>query len=262
MAIFDFVDKLLSRRNGVKEYKETLSSSLEDGALSDSEKKRLREIQTEFGLTDADVLKQQKLGMSDFFNQISDDERITDDEKKSLEAMLAYFGISTKDFAFSQQEFNKYYTLALIDKGLLPTIGKENHDLNLIFKNGEVLHYGQRATLRKLKNVTTRINYGGITTSIKIMHGLRYRAGSMKIGRETEEVYAPEDSGALYLTNQRIGFIGKRKQFAVPYEKISSFELGPGGLQIFKDGKETPYIVTIDDYEVPLSIVSFLLNTP
>lgn len=260
MALFGFVNSFLRRKKGAKEYQETLTRFLSDDIISDDEKAKLKEMQSEFGLTTNDVFKIQRIGASNFFQQISVDQRITEDEKKTLETILTYFNLQTKDFAFDQKAFNKYYTLALVDGGILPTISKENHNLNLIFKDGEVLHYGQSAMLRKLKRITTRINYRGFTGSVKIMRGIRYRAGSIRVGAETQEIFAPEDTGGFYLTNQRVGFLGGRKQFALPYAKISSFELKPEGMYIFKEGKETPYILTMDDYEVALAIVSFILN--
>lgn len=260
MALLNFVNSFLLRRKGTKEYQETLTRFLSDNKLSDDEKAQLKKMQSEFGLTEDDISSIQKIGAETLFKQISNDNRITEDERKSLEAILRHFNLQPTEFAFDQKLFNKYYTLALIDTGILPTVPKENHDLNLVFKEGEVLHYGQSAVLRKLKRITTRINYGGFTGSIKITRGVRYRTGSIKVGSETQEIYAPDDKGGFYLTNQRVGFLGGKKQFSLPYAKISSFELKPEGMYIFKEGKETPYILTMADYEVPLAIVSFIIN--
>jgi hypothetical protein len=108
--------------------------------------------------------------------------------------------------------------------------------------------------------VTTRVNYGGLTASVKIMKGVRYRVGSMQVQAVTREVMDTEDSGILYITNQRVGYLGFRKQFSFPYAIIGSLELRPDGLHIFKDGKEAPYILGLDDYEVVLAMISFLIN--
>lgn len=39
-----------------------------------------------------------------------------------------------------------------------------------------------------------------------------------------------------------------------------SFELTEVGLRIIKEGKETPYLIYLEDYDVPCSILSFILN--
>lgn len=260
MALFDFVTSILERRKGTREYQEMLTRFVGDGVLSEEEKQQLKALQEQFKLTDEDLVAVRRAGASNAFQHVASDERITEDEKKSIEAIVNHFGLEFKDIKFDQNAFNKYYTLALIDQGTLPTIPEGKHDLNIVFKEGEILHYGQSAVLRKLKRTTTRVNYGGFSGSIKIMKGVRYRAGSLGVGTETTETLAEEDHGGFYLTSQRVGFIGNRKHFSFPYSKIGSFELRSDGLYIFKDGKEVPYILTMDDYEVSLAIVSYFLN--
>lgn len=260
MALFDFVTSILEKRKGAREYQETLARFLGDGVLSEEEKQELKTLQKRFKLTDDDLVAVRRAGSSNAFQHVASDQRITEDEKKSIEAIVNYFGLDFKDIKFDQNAFNKYYTLALIDSGTLPAIPEGKHDLNIVFKEGEVLHFGQSAVLRKLKRTTSRVNYGGFSGSIKIMKGVRYRTGSLGVSTETTETLAAEDNGGFYLTNQRVGFIGNRKHFSLPYSKIGSFELKPDGLYIFKDGKEVPYILTMDDYEVSLAIVSHFLN--
>lgn len=161
---------------------------------------------------------------------------------------------------FDQKDFNRFYSLGLISQGLLPRIDREHYDLNITFKIDEILHFVASAQLRKIKKVTTRIKYRGLTASIKICKGLHYRVGSIGLETKTQEVLDIESIGLFYITNERLGFISDRKQFAIPFHKILSFELSNGGVLIFKEGKESPYIVTMEDYEVPLSMISLILN--
>lgn len=260
MTLLSFIKNLVSEKEGVKEYREKLDQFLSDSKISDEEKQDLESISKKFALTRDEIVKLQELGLSGVFQNITADQRITEEERQSLEILLNHFGLQTKDIKFDQKSFNKYYSLALIDKGILPEIIDSNRDVNIIFKKGEILHFGAAAVLRKLKRVTTRINYSGLTGSIKIMKGVRYRVGSLGVGTESKEVLASEDNGIFYITNQRVGYIGSRKQFAFPFGKVHSFELRPEGIYIFKEGKETPYIITLDDYEVPSAIFSFIIN--
>ena len=260
MAIFNFVKNLISEKEGIKEYREALARVLSDSTVTEEEKKELEAIAQKHGLTGDELARLQKSAVSGVFTSISADQKITEDEKKALEALLNHFGLSTKDINFDQKAFNKYYSLALIESGVLPEAQDPNHELNIVFKKSEVLHFGSAAVLRKVKRVTDRINYGGLTASIKITKGLRYRVGSMKVSSVSRDVLAAEDAGIFYVTNQRLGYIGAKKQFSIPISKILSYELKPEGVYIFKDGKEAPYILTLDDYEVPAAVVSFLLN--
>lgn len=256
--MFNFVKNYLTKREAKSEYQETLTKFLADGKLDDNEKKQLEELAQKSGLNKEDLLEAQKRACSAKFTDITSDARITDEEKQELEAFMQYFSFSAKDFDFNQGTFNKYYTLALIDKGILPTPQVEG--LNLILKKGEVVHWLCGATLKKLKRVTQRVNYSGFTGSIKIMKGLRYRVGSIRIAPEVKEMMIDEDAGNFWLSNQRLGYIGARKHLTLPYNKILSFELYKDGLNIRKEGKETPYIIGLADVEVPAAILSAILN--
>lgn len=260
MAILNFIKSLVSEKEGIKEYRAKLADSLSDSKLTDGEKAELDALAQKHGLTTEELTKLHKIGATSAYQNITSDQRITDDERESLDVLLNHFGLGAADINFDQKSFNKYYSLALIEKGVLPEIKEGNHDINLIFKKGEVLHFGSKADLRKLKRVTTRVNYGGLTASVKIVKGLRYRVGSIGVNSVSQEILATDDTGIFYITNQRVGYIGVRKHFSIPVAKIGSFELRAEGMYIFKDGKEAPYILTLPDYEVPLSMVSFLLN--
>lgn len=257
-----FVERYFKKRDGLKKYQESISSFLSDSELSVEENDKLGEIQKEFGLSLEDVSSIHKTSVASVFSNISSDKRITDDEKNALEKLLNHFNLSKSDIAFNQDSFNKYYTLALIDKGVLPKIDNAQAEVNIVFKDGEVLHWAVAGSLMKRKKVTTRVNYGGFTGSVKIMKGVRYRVGSIGVSSVSKEILDKEDSGVFYVTNQRIGYMGYRKQFSFPFKKIGSLELRSDGLHIFKDGKEAPYILDLKDYEVALAMISVILNKP
>lgn len=256
--MFNFVKNYLAKREAKDEYGEALKKFLADGRLDDTEKKQLNDLTAKYGLSKEDLFDAHKKATSLMFKNISSDERITDEEKKELETLMGYFSLSQKDFEFNQGNFNKFYSLALIDKGILPT--PEHTGLNVIFKKGEILHWLCGATLKKQKRITERIGYSGLTASIKIMKGLRYRVGSIKLAPQTREIMIDEDNGNFWMTNQRVGFLGSRKNFSFPYSKILSFELYKDGISVHKEGKEKPYIVGLGDVELPAAILSAILN--
>ena len=193
-----------------------------------------------------------------FFKNISEDERITEDEKKELESLMGYFDLDIKNFGFNQKNFNKFYSLALIDKGILPT--PTYTGLNVLFKKDEIIHWLCSGYLKKRKKVLRNITYGGFIGSIKIAKGLRYRVASMDLATQSSEIIADEDFGNFWLTNQRVGFLGERKNFNLPYNKILSFEVYKDAIIIHKDGRENPYIIGLEDVDVPASILSKILN--
>ncbi len=256
--MIDFVKKFFTKREGKIKYDQVLKGFLSDGKLDADEKQELEKLAKEYGFSIEELLDSHKKATTLAFQNIIDDGKITEHEKKALEELMDYFGVSQKDFKFDQKAFNKFYTLGLIENGILPEIQK--HDIDIIFKKGEVLHWGCSAVIKKYKRVTNRISYGGPTASIKIMKGLRYRVGSVGFSTSSSEHLVTEDSGAFWLTNQRIGFKGNRKNFAFPFSKIHAFELTQAGLVISKEGKETPYIIGLDDYDIPCMMISHILN--
>jgi hypothetical protein len=251
--------KIFSEKEGVHEYRNILTFFLKDRIIDPLELEQLKYIENKYKLTTYEITKIQREALSIYFNEIISDQRISEEERRSLQDLLNLFSLKTDEINFDQKTFNKYYTLGLIEKGSLPSICNKN-ELSIIFKQDEILHYGSSSQLNKIKKVTKRINYSGLTASIKIMKGIRYRIGSIDYQTKTQEILDMEDIGILYITNQRIGFKGNKKQFNISLNKILSFELFSEGIFIFKQGRETPYILTLDDYDVPLSIISFLIN--
>jgi hypothetical protein len=257
--MFAFVKAMIATNDAKKEYKEALTGYLNDGILDETEQQNLQELKKSLNLSDDDIKQAHRKATNMLYSEITSDKKVTVDERKALEALINYFGMSTNDFNFDQKTFNEFYTLGLIEGGTLPII--QNHDINVVFKKDEVLHWGCGAMLAKHKRITTRVNYGGLTTSVRIMKGVHYRAGSMRVAAESKEVIVPDDVGALWITNQRIGFRGQRKNFAFPLSKIAYFELTGSGLLLAKEGKETPYLIRVDNYDVPAAVLSHLLNS-
>lgn len=246
------------KRKGLDLYSQKIKELLIDGNLSDEEKIILEEIKTEHNLTDKDVEKYNLAGFKIFFDKITDDSRITEAERKELVKIYSDLNLSTDNLAYNQSDFNKYHTLYLIDEGKLPTIDVPNLNVNL--SNSEKLHYVSKAFIIKNKSITKSYNYSGFSASIKIAKGLRYRVGNVKINPQKVNVMMTDDAGTFYLTTENLGYIGLNKHFSIPYDKISSLDIRDGFLYLYKKGKEGPFIISMDDFELPLAIVSFKIN--
>jgi hypothetical protein len=246
------------KRKGLDLYAQKIKELLIDGNLSEEDKKILEQIKKENNLTDKDVEKYNLAGFKVFFDKITDDSRITEAERKELVKIYSDLNLPTDNLAYSQSDFNKYHTLYLIDEGKLPTIEVPNLNVNL--SNGEKLHYVNKAFIVKNKSVTTGYNYSGFSGSVRIAKGIRYRVGSIKVAPQKVNVMTTDDAGTFYLTTENLGYIGLNKHFSVPYDKISSLDIRDGFLYLFKKGKEAPFIISMDDFELPLAIVSYRLN--
>lgn len=256
--MFGLVKGLVAKEKAKKEFWLTLQNYLNDGELSSEEKSKLEKLAKNLGLSPQDLHAIYKKASNLSWQLITSDGKITDEEKETFEGLLKYFGVEPKETDFNQAEFNKFYTLGLIDKGILPEI--KNHDVDVIFKKDEKLHWACPAVLRQHKRVVQRVSYGGPRASIRIAKGLSYRIGSYNVQTQSKEIIAPIDSGTFWITSMRIGFMGSRKNFSVPINKIAYVHLLSEGLLLAKDGRENPYLLGLNDYEVPAAEISLLLN--
>ncbi len=246
------------KRKALSLYSEKIKELLIDGNLSEDDKVVLEGIKKDHNLSDKDVEKYNLIGFKTFFDKITDDSRITEAERKELVKIYSDLNLSTDNLAYNQSDFNKYHTLYLIDEGKLPTIDVPNLNVNL--KAGEKLHCVNKAFIVKNKSITKSYNYSGFSASIKIAKGLRYRVGNIKINPQKVNVMMTDDAGTLYLTTDNLGYIGLNKHLSIPYDKISSLDIRDGFLYLFKKGKEAPFIISMNDFELLLAIVSFKIN--
>ncbi len=248
MPLLDFLGDMVGGKRGVREYAEKLALFLSDGKLTPVESRALEEIAGRYGLTAKDLKRLQAAAIGNVYLAMAEDERITEEEKRDLEALVTHFGVSLEKTAFDQKQYLKYYTLALIENGLLPEFTKKDRRLPIVFRDGEVLHWACQASLRRfVKTADDDRRFGKDEP---------YRVGMGQGGSALKT----EDRGTFYLTNERIGFLGRQKQFAMGYGSLHAAAVGRGGLSLFKKGKSSPYVVSLEDYDVPCSILSFIVN--
>ncbi len=141
--------------------------------------------------------------------------------------------------------------LHVFDKNVVP--------IPIRFNSDEDLYYFASAAYVKKRSRTRAVNYHGLTTNIKLCWGMRYRIGSININRVPEEYYDTSDRGIFFVTSQRLGYIGQ-KQFSVNWNQVVSLQSSEMGLLIFKQGKENPFSIFLLEYDVPLTIISSIMN--
>lgn len=227
--MFEFVNKILDKNKGKKQYQKILELLLNNRKLEDGVKQELDGIIKSHNLLTADVVGFQKDTLLKLSKLLSEDERISDTEKDDFEKILNYFQLTVADIPSFQGTYNKCRSLYLIEeKNILPTPTVSG--LDVVLKKEEIIHWVCPAILKKVKHITKAIGYSGFTGSVTIVRGLRYRSGSLKVSRQTSTVMVDEDTGQFWLTNQRIGYIGTNKNFSLPYNKVLSFKLYKDGI--------------------------------
>ena len=153
---------------------------------------------------------------------------------------------------------NKYLIQSALN-GNPHVLDKKVVPVPILFNSDEDLYYCASAAYVKRKTRTKTVNYHGLTSTIKIGWGLRYRMGSININRVPEEYYDTSDRGIFFVTSQRLGYIGQ-KQFSINWNQVVSLQSSEMGLLIFKRGRENPFSVFLMEYDVPLTIISTIMN--
>lgn len=153
----------------------------------------------------------------------------------------------------------KHYLLLMAGKGTPHEFDKSKMPLSIVYKNGEKLFFLHEAINVKKKKKTVGVNFAGPVASIRICKGVKYRIGSINVQRQTIENYDDSDRGMFYITNMRIGYLGKT-QFSFNLNKLVSIQNGEAGLLLYKEGRQNPFMIALDDYDVPCTILSALLN--
>ena len=76
------------------------------------------------------------------------------------------------------------------------------------------------AQAAEMRQRTVRVNYGGTTASIRIMKGVRYRVGSIRVERQTEDYEHTFGVGTLCLTDRRLLWSGPNKSLSYLHSSI------------------------------------------
>ena len=116
--------------------------------------------------------------------------------------------------------------------GSLPALFAVDAPINL--QRGEVCYWAGQASWHEFRRVTRRVNYHGLTVSVPIVKGVRYRLGSFSPTIERESELVPIDDGRLYLTSKRLLFDGREKNTTIQWRNVVDLRLFEGGLKLDK----------------------------
>jgi hypothetical protein len=122
---------------------------------------------------------------------------------------------------------------------------------SLVLKRGEIAAAAVPATLSRYR---TRTQYVGASQgfSIPLGHGFRYRISSYRGHPIQTESLAQVDEGTLVVTNQRLVFLGSKRDISIPIAKLLQVEAFSNAVGIAREGKEARdiYLVSHPAYVV------------
>ena len=257
--MLEIIKNYIAKRDAKLEYQEALKRFLEDGRVDTSHERYLEHLASQFGIDKSELRRFHQDAVSAFFEKVANDGSINEEEKKALRSIVHIIDPETTEFDFTRERFGQHYWLALIEKGILPTM--EKRELSAVLQKKEVLHWSTGATLKKwpreISEVVTLGNCGG---SVRLMPGNRFQIGSLKATPIVQDVLPSEDTGKFWLTDRRVGFIGQKKKFAISFNKASSFDVFRDGIAIRIEGRKTPQILGLGNAECSAAVLSAALN--
>jgi hypothetical protein len=196
------------------------------------------------GLSDADLLLQQIRTNQELVTDLAAQEaglasqltRISDEIKRRKEA------VATLGFDAPAVEAD------LQTNGLRPIA------TSLVLKRDEIAAAAVSASLCRYK---TRTQYVGAShgLSIPLGHGFRYRVSSFRGHPIQVESLAQVDQGTLVVTNQRLVFLGSKRDVSIPIAKLLQVEAFSNAVGIAREGKEAREIYLVSH---PAYIVLFI----
>jgi hypothetical protein len=194
--------------------------------------------------------------VQNYFNEIVADRRLSPEEVEKYIELCKKMHVNASFDENTANLVEKYKNLWKIENDVLPEITTD-----IYLQKNEKCHFMENATLYESRKVTKRVNYGGPTFRVKIAKGIYYRAGSVGVSRESEDVLTQIDTGTLYITNKRILFTGTKNNKTIKYSQIIDLNPYNDGVEIIKDsGRNPTFQLETNEGDVLITILARILR--
>ncbi len=198
--------------------------------------------------------KSVKSHMDRYTQPIFDSEMYSPQDEKRMYDAAARLGLNLKFPPEIQAKLSRYRQNWEIINGNLPVLRSD-----IALTSSEVLHQKIQIDWYEERTTTRRVNYSGFTYSTKIIGNIRWKAGTIKPRKITQEELTKIDSGILYLTNKRFIFNGQHGNKTIPLNKIIAFTPYTDGVLIQKDTGRAPFFSCSCDMQQFATILDQLL---
>lgn len=186
-----------------------IDSALADGKLTNLEISELRTYAIEQGISDeafeaqfvAKLRERAEHRFAEVRERIEARRRFSFDDEDDLKKVAADLGVGfTLD-----ESLIPYRTLWLIEEGLgnFPRI-----DVDIRLGGDEACYLQAEAVWQQMKTVTRSHGYVGGSVSFRVARGVSFRVGRAVPVKTVSNELTPISAGVLYITNQRVIFLG------------------------------------------------------
>ncbi|MGL4561110.1 MAG: hypothetical protein ACRCV0_02310, partial [Brevinema sp.] len=126
--------------------------------------------------------------------------------------------------------------------------------------NEEVYYEVSHTNWQEMRKERTSISYGGLTHSINLGKGLRFRLGNITPITHSRDELKTIEIGKLYITNKKLLLIGSQSTKNIPLNKIVDIELFSDAIGIKREtGKIVYFRLFFKDLVYVQSILEKLL---
>lgn len=181
--------------------------------------------------------------LSDFTDELLQDEMLTEEEEARLLGIAKTLGFDQQDLDRHLSRMGRRLKIARINAGRLPTIPATA----ILLKRGEEARAQVEANLLK-EQITREFQAGSVGVSFRVMKGVRFHTGSIRgrsvvVGTETVR----ETTGTLTVTSQRIAFSSPKRSADIPYAKLLALDPYQNAIRIHAANRKNPLLFEVDD---------------
>lgn len=240
-------------------FKESFDKAIIDGTFEKSKEEFIDTLQKNLRLSDEianQISKERRNHFMDMqLQKIIADRKISPEEWNEFTLFAKNLNVNISIDDATKQQLNKFKLYWIIEHGELPV---EEVDINM--QKNEYCYFTNYADWLEQRTVTQRYNYGGPVFRAKIMKGVYYRAGSVKVQRITSEQLLEIDNGMVYVTNKRLIFVGNKKNTSIQISKILSITPYSDGVGIEKDSGKSPVIRVSFNADILAMVLGRVIN--
>lgn len=233
-------------------YAGVIESLLCDGVFCEEDQRALESFRAHLGVSPerAEIVFQDvaRTYVRRRILQFLDDGRLSPNEDAVLEDLVVSIGLGppwAEEIEAALSRARRTWALA---SEPLPAI---QTDLGLIA--GETAYARVDVSAFEEREKTVGVTYGGLTVSIPIVRGLRYRAGQYGLDRKTIRYQQPLGSGDLTVTSRRLIFRSPERAITCNLTSIIDITAYADGVAIQRTvGKPTTYVQETPDEDFGL----------
>lgn len=226
-----------------------------DGVFTDEEREQMQRLATALRVGEVAWDKAYRSAADARIKELTtaaiSDERVSPEERQRIDAAGKGLRVGV---GMDQQTYSllaRFEWMWQIENGALPTIIPD-----IALRAKEVCHASTPVIWYELRRVTQRVDYQGISYSIPIMKGFRYRIGSVAPSPVRKDVLTQIDQGQLYITNKRLIFNGALGNKSIPFASILRIQAYSDGVMVEKATGKSPTIMLGGDVETTILVIA------